>query len=204
MDVYKSFIYGLGYSLFSIVADDSTMDAGGNYRKFWFYNYSSEIRIRNGHIGLSYVELFSAIPHNYRIKKAILDLARREVSEMKGFLDAAELQEKFREDPLVNGLMKVTAAGDQQQNILDVFLEMRERMEGDAWSMLFTALLEVLWEYFAELYDRNERLVNLTVRAVLKELLESCSLAGRTDLTRGEYAMKKYTEDLLKKQYVSQ
>lgn len=204
MDVYKSFIYGLGYSLFSIVADDSTMDAGGNYRKFWFYNYSSEIRIRNGHIGLSYVELFSAIPHNYRIKKAILDLARREVSEMKGFLDAAELQEKFREDPLVNGLMKVTAAGDQQQNILDVFLEMRERMEGDAWSMLFTALLEVLWEYFAELYDRNERLVNLTVRAVLKELLESCSLAGRTDLTRGEFAMKKYTEDLLKKQYVSQ
>ena len=204
MDVYKSFIYGLGYKLFSVVADDSTMDEKGNFRKFWFYNYASEVRIRNGHIGLSYAELFSAIPHNYRIKKSILDLAKQEVSEMKGFLDAAELQEKFREDPLVNGLMKAAATGAGQENILDIFLDMRERMDADAWSMLFTALLEVLWEYFAELYSRNERLVNLTVRAVLTELLEKCSLAGRTDLTRGEYAMKKHVENLLKKQYVSQ
>lgn len=206
-DTYKAFIYGLGYGLFQILDDEATIDADGKCRKFWYFDRSEKVKTRNSPIGVSYGNLFDAIPFNSRMKKAILAEAREKVLEAKGTATPQVLQQGYRSDKLLSTLStaKSTAFQPEPVNILNIFLDMYYHMDdATAWRLLFTCLLEVLWEYCEELYENNARLVNMTTRAVLQDMWNNCGIAKKSesDRTRAEDALMAIYEDLLKKQYV--
>lgn len=202
-NVFKAFIYSLGFKMFSIVEDDSTIDENGNCLKFWYYNKSVPVTVRNSRIGLGYVDLLNAIPHNGRLKDHILKVSISLAERRKGFSTPAELQQDYATDSLFTGLKTAKAYGKDTGNILDVFMDMRGRMEVAEWNNLPNHLLDVLLEYYSILYQEDQRLVTLTVRAILKDLLENCSLAKKDadKLTLAETFLKDTVMELSKKQY---
>ncbi len=197
LDNYKAFIYAAGLDVFQLMADENTLDENGNSRLTWYYQTGrgyAPIKVRNSHIGNSYNDLFSALPYNGRIKNFILNLSQRSMRTRKGYFSAEELYETILEDPFLSDLFQVSGEGDM--NILDILLSMRNGMEPEDWSMLFTGLQEVLWEYCAFLFDKNERMVNHTVRTVLDTMLANSSIAGREDLNYSERELKSRVETL--------
>ncbi len=197
LDTYKAFIYAMGLDVFQLLSDENTLDKNGNSRLTWYVQTGrgfSPVKVRNSHIGNSYTDLFNSLPYNGRIKSFILNLSQRVMNTRKGYSSAEELFEEFAEDPFLSDLFQVSGEGDM--NILDILLSMRNGMEPEDWSMLFTGLQEVLWEYCAFLFDKNERMVNHTVRTVLDTMLANSSIAGREDLNYSERELKSRVETL--------
>ena len=82
---------------------------------------------------------------------------------------------------------------------------MRGGMAQDVWNLLFDGLLEVLWEYCANMFDKNEWMVNTAVRNILGKMRENSALAGKGEqaLTYNEKELADQVERLEKAVYKS-
>lgn len=198
LDLNKAFIYAMGLDLVQVMADENTLDEEGKSCRTWYYETGRgymPVKVRNSHIGNSYTDLFNALPYNSRIKKFILNVSKHIMKSRKGHTSAEELFENILQDDFIDDLIQSKPNGGDK-NLLDILLDMRSGMEPDAWSMLFVGLREVLWEYCAFMFDKNERMVNTTVRNVLDKMLENSSIAGREHLTYSEREMKAQVENI--------
>lgn len=198
LDLNKAFIYAMGLDLVQVMADENTLDEEGKSRRTWYYETGHgylPVKVRNSHIGSSYTDLFNALPYNARIKKFILTVIKHIMKSRKGYFSAEELYEKILQDDFIDDLIH-SNPGTGDKNLLDILLDMRSTMEPSAWVGLFTGLREVLWEYCAFMFDKNERMVNTTVRTVLDQMLANSSIANKTQLTYSERELKAQVESL--------
>lgn len=184
LDTYKAFLYALGLDLFQRITDEDLLDDKGNGRILWHYQHKGSwhpVTIRNTFIGNSFNELFRSLSYNRRIKKYLLAEARKSMYDRKGYYLADELQERIMDDPFIKDLIGVNTSVTEDQNILNIILQMRNGMKHEDWKMLFTGLLEVLWEYCGFLFDKSERLVNRSVRDILARIYASSILGSKEE-----------------------
>lgn len=193
-DTYKAFFYGLGLDMFMLMPDEDSFDDGdknnkGKERVFWCYDDNGAFLPVNAvgkRIGNNYNDLFNALGYNGWIKRNILIRARRFMHTQKGYYVADELYNKIMEDPFIADLIQrhSPCAASGEENILDIILDMRDRMPLDQWCQLFTGLQDVLWEYCAFLFDQSERYVNHAVRRILKEMVDTSAIARKDPNSR--------------------
>lgn len=196
-----AFINAMGYDYFVLIADENTLDDNGDPRMTWYYQTGkgyAPVKVRNACIGRSYTDLFNALPYNSRIKDSVLRFSNKAMQIKKGYASAEELFNCILEDSFIEDLIqsKPDQNGGNDKNILDILLEMRSNMDAESWSMLFTGLREVLWKYCGYMFDKNERMVNVSVRAILDAMLKNSSVYGKAELTYGERELMTQVETL--------
>lgn len=194
VDVLKAFIYAMGLDCFDCMVDESALDERGEPRKSWYFNGRNiPVTVRGGRIGGSFVDLYKALPFNSRICKDVLKIAQITMKAEKSYYDVRELREKILEVPFVEDLTQPTVReDDQEKNILDIILEMRDAMNAEDWKQLFVGLREALWEFCAFLFDENERIVNETVRSIMEAMLANSKISGKDakDMSYAEREVK--------------
>ena len=206
LDLTKAFIYAMGMDLAEVLADENTLDENGESRRTWYYQTGrgyAPVKVRNSHIGSSYTDFYNALPYNSWIKHRILGFAKYAMKTKKGYSSAEELYNTILEHDFIDDLIffSYNDKGNEDKNLLDIILDMRNGMEPDAWKQLLVGVREVLWEYLAFMFDNNERMVNTAYRNILAKMLENCSIAKKTQLTYNENELKTQIELLAKQAY---
>lgn len=174
-DLLKAFVYSMGYDLFVREMDENILDENNKGRLVWMLlapGGAVPVKSRGQVIGNSYANLFAALPFNGRIKKYILLYAEAKRHRTKGYADVEQLYENILSDSFVEDLIQRSEEKlSNDDNILDIFVEMRDYMPVSEWKELFTGLIEALWEYTAYLFDYHEKKVNTAVGEILKQIL---------------------------------
>lgn len=229
MDTIRAFVYAIGMDSFVIDVDESRADSAsvsasqeldslfgdsktqGSVKagKAWFYKTSrGKILVRKcgQRIGINYSELYDSLRFNRKIKNNILSSATVMMNRKKRFSDPEELFETILSDPFIQDLIQPDSISDENdENVLDIFLEMRKYMSATKWNDLFTGLLETLWEYCGVLFEENEVMVNNTIPEILKRMYYFSSVGRKQknneELDYGEKRLKEQVTILLKKRY---
>lgn len=209
-DTLKAFVYAMGMDTFRKIIDEDHPDENNCGRPTW-YVYTPQgyapVKSCGRLIGNSYADLYESLFFNRRIKAYILQQAAAVRKKMKGYSDVEELFERILENWLIEDLIqsKEDRDGEEDDNILDIFLQMREHMKGEKWNELFNGLQETLWEFCAYLFDESERLVNIAVPEILKMTYRyskaGCREIAGEKLSYGEMRMKEQVKMLLNKRY---
>jgi len=199
-DCTKAFIYGLGLDFFNRSVDDDHLDEQGKGRSFWYVNSgagSDPVTVCRRHIGNEFADLYKAIPFNGAIKRRILRIAEATARRMKGHYEAAELFAGIMENDFVEDLcaVSISQTDDAELNIFDIFLRMRDQMDGDEWNALFSGLLSTLQEFCTRLFGGNKAMVTKATRMILEKIYEGCATAAK------EPAAKKTADVRLEEQY---
>lgn len=187
-DIRKAFIYGMGLDLFHRMVDEDLLDNSGKGRQTWFVLSARGLipmTSKGKLVGNTYADLYKALPFNGRIRDYVLAMAKSAARRAKGYAEPEEMAEDILRDEFIADLAQdaqdAPADGEEgEENILDIFLKMREHMDHEQWNELFPALLDTIWEYCAILFDRNERLVNHVTPGILNLIYDN-SVVGRKE-----------------------
>ena len=173
----KAFIYAMGLDCFKRMIDDEFVDEKGNGRLTWYLDTNRDlipVKSCGRRIGTGYTDIYKSLPFNGKMKQYILNYAGAVLKNMKGFAEAEELLETILENWLIEDLIqsKDDRNGEEDENILDIILQMRDNMSLEEWKELFTGLQLVLWDICGYLFDENERMVNKAMPEILKKIYQ--------------------------------
>lgn len=196
INLQKEFFYGVGRDFFVRQADEVIDDEAVKAPLYWYLSNgfsAAPIKVRGKRIGRSYTDLYNALPFNGEIKRNILKISRKMMETEKSFYSAQEMEEKIFDNEFINdiiqptldlnndGVLDIDQSGEG--NLLDILAQMRDTMNHDEWKALFTGLKETLWEFCGFMFDRNERIVNKTVKAIMTKMFENSKLGGKDQTT---------------------
>lgn len=207
-ETFKAFVYATGLDYVSLI--DSDDDYGRDKQiRIWIDNtlrVPSEIKSRGNRIGSRYIDFFKSIDFNRNMKARILKNAGTYRKQEKGYLATEELAEEILNIVFVNDLIQPLDKREQEDsNIYDIFLGMREHMPETSFKKLFDGLLDALWEFTSELFDKSPKLVNSATIQILNAIYDNCSVAvkenSNEELSYGEERLKKFHQQLLEETY---
>ena len=209
-DTLKAFIYAMGLDCAKRIEHPEIIDTNGKGRLTWYtYTAGGAAPVTRGGklIGNTYVDFYEAIPFNRVLKRYILSEAAKMLETMKGFSQAEELSRTILSNWFIEDLIQSQPDRDNEydQNIFDIFLEMRDQMKMEKWAELFDGLIETIWEICAYLFDSNEIMVNKAAADIIARIYEF-SKAGihekeGTELNYSENCIKEQKKRLLAKRY---
>ncbi|MBQ3528297.1 MAG: hypothetical protein IJA52_07095 [Clostridia bacterium] len=200
-NIYKAFIYALGYDLCFRAKDDSHLNEKGEIFESWFFHSNAGIvpvKVCGNMIGGTYIALLNALFYNGEICHQILEYAKARRAYVKSYTDAVELEKTILNTDLIKDISQSSSEkDDNEENIFDIFREMRNSMPADEWKLLFVALKEVIWEYCAHLFDSNEHLVNEKTKEIVREALKNCKSLKKAEKDYGDEDIAKKADEFI-------
>lgn len=180
-DVLKSFIYAMGMDCFVKAKAEEL----GN-RELWYFvvgSYQVPVRQQGALIGNGYVDLYNSLRFNRKLRKYILHRSKMIMNEIKGFMDSDEMLEAVQNTWFIEDLVQsqILEPGEEDDNILDIFLKMYPNMQKDKWVDLFEGLKLVLIEYMEYMFEGNTQRINEAYGTALNRMY-GYSKAGKKEI----------------------
>ena len=103
------------------------------------------------------------------------------MERLKGRQVANELFEEITQNPFIVDLAQPEEVRltEDDANIIDIFMDMRQNIDIKDWFELFDALRITLWEYLSYMFDDNQKMVNEAYRSVLDLIVENCAITAK-------------------------
>ncbi|MER2080361.1 MAG: tubulin-like doman-containing protein [Ruminococcus sp.] len=183
-NILKAFIYSMGYDNFTLDYNDDLIDEDNEPKLMWKVavgGASAFVKSKGRYIGNNYADVYNALPFNSKIVDRILGEAHRKMERLKGRQVANELFEEITQNPFIVDLAQPEEVRltEDDANIIDIFMDMRQNIDIKDWFELFDALRITLWEYLSYMFDDNQKMVNEAYRSVLDLIVENCAITAK-------------------------
>lgn len=206
-NVFKAFILGLGFDCFIKVPYKDKIDVDGKRVVKWASSVGSSfpeyIYKQDELIGESFMDLYNSLWFNGAIKKAVLKYSHEMFLRFKALNAKEVIETKVMDFDFILDLIQVDTDNDhsEERNIYDIFLSMFPFMKAAEWECLMYSLRDILWEFFALLFEGNENLIDRKTKEVLKAAYNHSMIMSYAELSGSMQKLMQIHERVLLENY---